>query len=112
MGFAESFAECMQGAGVNLDPSAIQDESSFGEAINYVKSWFESLPAEAKQGFDDATATGEPAAQFLVEANVAPSLPGVMQAFDQASGVPLSSLLDWCNYCTEQAKAAGEGQTA
>jgi len=108
MGFAESFVECMQGAGVSLDAGAVTDEASFGDAINYVKSWFDSLPAEAKDGLDDASTTGEPVAVYLVEANVAPSVPDLMKAFDAAAGVPLSTLLDWCVHCSQQATAAGE----
>jgi hypothetical protein len=104
MAYADSFAECMQGAGVQVDPGVVSDEATFGEAIAYIKSWFDDLPQEAKEPLDDASVTGEPVAAFLVDANVAPSVPDLMQAFDQAVGMPLSTLLEWCVYCDEQAK--------
>jgi hypothetical protein len=38
MAYADSFAECMQGAGVQVDPGVVSDEATFGEAIAYIKS--------------------------------------------------------------------------
>jgi hypothetical protein len=31
----------------------------------------------------------------------------LLQAFDGASGVPLTTCLDWCDYCVQQAQSAG-----
>lgn len=111
MGFAESFAECMQGAGMDVGAHVVTDEASFKDAVNYVKTWFEGLPQEAKEGLDDASATGEPVAVYLSQANIAPSVPDLMESFDKASGVPLSTLLDWCLHCSDQARAAVGGAT-
>jgi hypothetical protein len=106
MAFAESFAECMQGAGIHVDPSAVTEEGHFSEAVNYLKSWLEALPQDTKEGLDDASATADPVAAYLVTANVAAGIPDLMNAFDQAVGYPLSTLLDWCMHCIEQARQA------
>jgi len=108
MAYADSFAECMRGGGIELDPSVVQDESSFGDAIAYIKSWYDELPSETREGLEDASTTGEPVAVFLVDANVAPSVPDLMQVFDAATQFPLSTLLDWCVYCDQQAKEGAE----
>ena len=104
MAFAESFAECMQGAGVNVDPTVVTEEGHFSEAVNYLKSWFDALPQDTKEGLDDASATADRVATLLVTANVAGGIPDLMNAFDQAVGYPLSTLLDWCLHCIEQAR--------
>jgi hypothetical protein len=106
MGFAESFAECMQGAGVHLEPDVVTEEGHFSEAVNYLKSWFDGLPQITREGLDDASAMADPVAAHLVTANVAAGIPDLMNAFDQAVGYPLSTLLDWCLHCIEQARQA------
>jgi hypothetical protein len=112
MAFAESFAECMQGAGVQVDPGAITEEGHFSEAVSYLKSWFDSLPQDTREGLDDASATADPVAAHLVTANVAAGIPDLMNAFDQAVGYPLSTLLEWCLHCIEQARQAAPAASA
>ena len=109
MAFAESFVECMQASGVSVDAGAVTDESSFDESVKYVKSWLDGLDGQTKEGLDDASTNAEQVAGFLVEANVAPAIPDLMRAFDGSSGVPLSTFLDWCIHCIEQAKSGSEG---
>jgi hypothetical protein len=112
MGFAESFAECMQGAGVQVEPGVVTEEGHFCEAVNYLKSWFDGLPDNTKDGLDDASATADPVAAHLVTANVAAGIPDLMNAFDQAVGYPLSTLLHWCLHCIEQSRQAEQTASA
>jgi hypothetical protein len=109
MAFAESFVECMQGSGVNVDAGAVSDESTLEESVKYVKSWLDGLDGTTKEAIDDASTNPEKVAELLVEANVAPAIPDLMKAFDGSSGVPLSTFLDWCIHCIEQAKSGTEG---
>ena len=106
MVFADWFAECMQGAGVQIDPSVVTEEGHFSEAVNYLKSWFDALPEDTREGLDDASTTADPVAAYLVTANVAGGIPDLMNAFDLAVGYPLSTLLDWCLHCIDHARQA------
>ncbi len=108
MAYVESFSECMQGANVNIDPGAVGDPSNFGDAVAYIKSWLDSLDGDTRQALDDASQHPEKVAGYLVEANIAPAVPGLMEAFDSTSGMPLSTFLDWCIYCAEQASQANQ----
>lgn len=110
MSFAESFAQCMQNAGVAIDPGAVTEESHFTEALNYVKSWFDDLDQVTKEALDAAT-TDDQASYLLAEANVAPGIPDLLNHFDAATGWPLSTLLEWCLHCVQEASTAA-GQPA
>lgn len=91
MGFAESFAECMQGAQIQIDASAVTDEESFPEAINHVKTWFDGLPSDTKEGLDEASATGEPVAAYSWASPAGGGSPvGAMGLSRSASPVPPS----------------------
>ncbi len=107
MAYADAFAECMAGANVPVPASAVADESSFGEAVAYVKSWFDGLDGTLKKALDDASEHAEKVTEHLVEANVAPALPDLMKAFDSTSGIPLSTFLEWCVHCAQQAASQG-----
>lgn len=108
MAYAESFSECMQGSSINVDPGVVGDPSNFGDAIVYVKSWLDGLDADNRQALDDASQYSERVAGFLVEANIAPAVPALMDAFDASSGMPLSTFLDWCVFCAEQASQSNQ----
>lgn len=110
MAYAEAFAECMQGSNVNVDPSAVEDPSTFGDAVKYIKSWLDSLDSETRQALDDASQHPERVAGYLVEANVAPGVPALMQAFDATSGMPLSTFIDWCIHCADQASQSSQNE--
>lgn len=103
MPFAESFVQCMQEqAGVTVDASVVTDQAHFTETVSYVKQWYDSFSEAAKTPLEAASSEGE-VAKFLVEANIAPGLDGLMAVFDQLVGWPLSTLLQWCEYCGQAA---------
>ena len=85
MSFAESFVECMQNAGVQIDASSISDESYFTDSVGYVQSWFEGLDQTTRDALDAAT-TNDNVAYLLAEANVAPGIPELLNDFDAAVG--------------------------
>jgi hypothetical protein len=105
--FADTFAQCMQGSGAAVGAGVVTDQASFAEAVKYVKNWLDGIDGTAKQALDDASTHPEGVAIHLVGANVAPSLEELMKAFDQTSGMPLSTFLDWCIYCADQAATQG-----
>lgn len=107
MAFADAFVECMQSSGVSVNASVVADESSFPDAVAYVKSWLDGLDGNVKEALDAASEHPEQVAGHLVDANIAPSLSDLMTAFDGSSGVPLSTFIDWCVHCAQQAGSAG-----
>jgi hypothetical protein len=109
MSFAEKFIACMSEAGIRLDnTTTIDDPAYFGEAVNYVKTWFDGLEQNTREAFDAAGSTGEPVAIYFSDEQIAPGLPELMIDFDQNSGWPISTLLDWCLHCIEAASADDE----
>ena len=82
MAYADAFSECMQGSNITIDPSAVTDPSYFGDAVKYIKSWLDGLDSTAKQALDDASQHPEKVAGFLVDANIAPGVPALLEAFD------------------------------
>lgn len=104
--FAERFMACMAEANIKLDQTTIEDASFFGDAVSYVKSWFDELDDKAKEVVDAATEIGEPVAVHLSEVNVAPGVPDLMADFDENPGWQLSTLLDWCLHCIDEAQQA------
>lgn len=110
MAYAEAFSECMQGSNVNIDPGSVGDPSYFGDAVKYIKSWLDGLDSDARQALDDASQHPERVAGFLVDANIAPGVPTLMEAFDATSGTPLSTFIDWCIYCADQASQSSQNE--
>ncbi len=110
MAYADAFSECMQGSNINIDPSVVTDPSYFGDAVKYIKSWLDSLDSDSRQALDDASQYAERVAGYLVDANVAPGVPTLMEAFDATSGTPLSTFVDWCVYCAEQAAQSSQNE--
>ena len=109
MAFADSFAQCMNQAGVHMDASAVTDQQHFQQSINYLKEWFHGLDQTTQEALDAAT-TNDRASYLLAEAQVAPGIPDMLHQFDQATGWPLSTLIQWSEHCISQ--AAGGGQAA
>lgn len=108
MAFADAFVQCMQNAGVNIDAGAVTDESHFTESLNYLQQWINGLEGDTKEALDAAT-TDDQASYLLAEANVAPGIPDLLNAFDAATGWPLSTLVDWCVHCiSEASQQSGE----
>lgn len=107
MAFADAFVQCMQNAGVNIDSGAVTEENHFSDAVNYIQQWINSLDSDTKEALDAAT-TDDQASYLLAEANVAPGVPDLLNAFDSATGWPLSTLVDWCVHCIAEASQQGE----
>lgn len=108
MAFADSFVECMQNAGVSsIDHSAVTDASHFVPAVQYLQQWFHGLEDSTRNAIDQI-ATNEALAQVLAhaEVNVAPGLEQLLAHFDANVGWPLSTLIQWCVHCAEQAQSA------
>ena len=108
MAYADAFSECMQGSNITVDPSVVTDPSYFGDAVKYIKSWLDGLESSAKQALDDASQYAERVAGYLVDANIAPGVPALLEAFDATSGTPLSTFVDWCVYCADQASQSND----
>jgi hypothetical protein len=110
MGFAESFVECMSGGGIQIDAGAVpQDANTFRSIVNYVQSAVQEF-GDYHEDFDAATAdAGSQVVMSLSHPEVGaidPGYDGLLQAFDQASGFPLSTCLQWSTHCIEEAEAA------
>jgi hypothetical protein len=104
MAFADDFAQCMSQYGVQVDPGSVPDHDTLKAALEYVQNWLSGLDQGMRAGFDAAT-TNDPASVVLADpsVNVAPAIPGLLQAFDQAQGQPISTLLQAAQYCCENA---------
>jgi hypothetical protein len=115
MPFAEDFATCMAGGGITVDAGSIPDADTFTSVIAYVRQYQQGLDPDISAALDEATAS-ENVASILADPDVGAidaSYMGLLQAFDAASGMPLSTCLDWCEYCLRQAAdAAAAGGTA
>jgi hypothetical protein len=112
MAFADSFAECMAGAGIQVDASGIPDSGTFGPVLDYLKQYVQGLDANVQAGLDAAT-TDDPVAAALAESDVGaidPAYISLLHAFDAATGFPLSLCLQWCDHCFAQAQAADQAQ--
>ena len=108
MAFINDFVQCMHDAGATIRPESVVDEAFFKQSVQYIKDWFDSLDELAREGFDAAT-TEAPLFSLLVDANVAPHLGDLMTDFDAMTGWPLSTLLQWCVHCIDQAAPAPVG---
>jgi hypothetical protein len=112
MSFVESFVQCMQNAGVSVNEASVTEQSHFAASVDYLKQWVDSLDSVTKEALDAAT-TDDHASYLLADAQVAPGVPDLLRDFDNAVGWPLSTLLDWCVHCIQQAEhEAGAGDTA
>ncbi len=116
MAFAEDFAICMTGGGITVDAACIPDSDTFAAVIAYVRQYLQDLGPDITAALDEATMS-ESTSTILADPDVnaidSSYLP-LLQAFDAAQGVPLSTCLDWCEYCTRSAietvAATGAGQ--
>jgi hypothetical protein len=109
MAFINDFVQCMYDAGATIRPESVVEEEFFKQSVQYIQDWFNSLDELARAGFDAATEE-HPASSVLVDANIAPHLGDLMADFDAMTGWPLSTLLQWCEHCMEQAAQAPAGQ--
>ena len=104
MTVAEDFANCMTQAGIAVDATQLPDEQTLQAAIDYLYNWFYSLTPREQTAFDAATAS-LPGSQLLADSkvNVAPAIPGLLSAFDAASGYPLSTCAEYAQQCMQNA---------
>jgi len=102
MAFADSFTQCMSEAGVSVNAS-VTDEDYFIQSIEYLQEWYNGLPSDTQEALDAAT-TNDRASYLLAEANVAPGIADLLDDFDNATGWPLSTLVQWCKHCADQSK--------
>jgi hypothetical protein len=104
MAFADDFSQCMSQYGIAVDPSAVPEHDLLKSALDYAQNWLSSLDPGMRAGFDAAT-TNDPVSVVLADSsvNAAPAIPGLLQAFDQAQGQPISTLLQTAAYCCDNA---------
>jgi hypothetical protein len=108
MAFEDDFAACMTNGGIQLDASAVPDEETFAGVLDYLNQWFQGLDPDIQAALDEAT-DSDPVNKALTESEVGAidsTYSALLEAFDAASGVPLSTCLEWCQYCLEQARAS------
>lgn len=108
MSFADDFVQCMSGAGATVQASSVTEQDHFTQAVQYIQTWLQGLDDYSREGYDAAT-TDNPVSNLLVSANVAPDLAGLMSDFDAMTGWPLSTLLQWCVHCAQQAAQGAVG---
>ena len=110
MTFAESFVECMGGAGIKIDSASVPaDKETFSSVIAYVQSTVQEF-GDYSDDFDEATTDGGSLAVLALSdpdvGAIDASYDGLLQAFDAAAGFPLSTCLEWSVYCVDQAGQA------
>lgn len=108
MSFADDFVQCMSQAGATIRADSVTEQEHFTAAVQYIQSWLQGLDDYSREGFD-AAATDNSVSNLLVDAGIAPDLGGLMADFDALTGWPLTTLLEWCVHCAQQA-AEGDGQ--
>lgn len=109
MAFADEFVDCMKGGNITIDPGIVPDANTLAGVVSYARQFIQSLPPEVATGLDAITAN-ENTNTLLADSDVNAvdsSYIALLQAFDGASGVPLSTCLEWCEYCVQQAQSAG-----
>jgi hypothetical protein len=113
MAFADDFATCMGGAGIQLDPGTIPDAQTLQSVIQYIKDQVGGLDSETSAALDQATSDAGAATIGFTDSSVGivdPAYSAILQAFDAASPMPLSTALQWCDYCVGQATASNPQQ--
>lgn len=108
MAFADDFATCMSNAGIPVDANVVPDAETFGPVLDYLKQYVQGLDQETQDALDEAT-NEDPVSVALADPEVGaidPGYAGLLQAFDSATGYPLSLCLQWCDHCLAEANAA------
>jgi hypothetical protein len=108
MAFADDFATCMSNGGIRMDPSAVPDQNTLPAVLDYLKQYLQRLDPDVRAGLDDATSE-HTASIALADSEVGavdPAYVGLLHAFDNATGFPLSLCVEWCDHCIQQAGAA------
>jgi hypothetical protein len=90
-------------ASVNVDGPTLQS------VVTYLKQEIANF-GDYKGGLDEMTTPAEQSAIVLSHSEVGAvnsAYEWLLHAFDAASGIPISTALDWCDHCIQQASAAG-----
>ena len=102
MAFAEQFAQLMSERKIPLDASAVPDRDTVAVSLTAIADWMENMDPSVREGFDEGT--GEFAVCHIIgepEINVAPDIPGILEAYDQAAGMVLSQMLAVSRECLD-----------
>ena len=108
MAFADDYAAALTGLGINIDASAVPGSDVVQQSLDSANSWFASLDQTVRDAFDQSTA--EQPVCFVLglpDVNAAPDIPGLLEAFDQSSGLMLSQMLDLAEQALQQVKSSG-----
>jgi hypothetical protein len=108
MAFADEFATCMQGGGFNIDAGSVPDTGELSAAIEYLKNYIAGLGAEAAAALDEVT-NSDPMAVIFADGEVGAmnsTYVALLSAFDAVSGMPISTSIQWCEHCIQQASSA------
>lgn len=105
MSFADSFSSLMSDRGITIAAEAVPEREVVDQALADIQNWLTGLDVSVREGFDEGSA--EFAVCFVLgtpEINVAPDIPGILEAFDGASGKRLSEMLITAQECLLQAQ--------
>jgi hypothetical protein len=102
--FGETFSQHLAATNIHVDPATLPDANTIRQAVDYLDQWYQSLDEADKAGMDAVTT--DDAVSRLLANEVAPAIPGLLDAYDAAAGVPLSHLIAY----TQQALTAAEAQ--
>lgn len=109
MAFADAFADCMTQNGMTIDAGSVPDGEALKGAMEYLQSQLASY-GDMLTGLNEVTKEGF--AKIFSDSELGlidSAYDSVLEAFDTASGMPIETCIQWCQYCIEQANAAGEG---
>ncbi|HEU4893508.1 MAG TPA: hypothetical protein VFT47_18260 [Vicinamibacterales bacterium] len=104
MAFAEQFAQLMSERKIPLDASAVPDRDTVDSSLTAISIFMEEADVSVRDGFDEGSAEfavchilGDP------ELEIAPDIPGILEAYDRAPGLMLSQMLAISRECLDLA---------
>jgi hypothetical protein len=110
MAFSDQFASCMSGASIPVDASSVNvDGPTLQSVVSYLRQNIGNF-GDYAAGLEAMTTPADTGAVVFSQSDVGAvdsSYEWLLSAFDQASGIPLTTALDWCDYCIQQASQAG-----
>jgi len=100
----------MTGAGIPVDVGSVNvDGATLQSVVTYLRQHVSNF-GDYQQGLEAMTTPAVTGAVVFAQSDVGAvdsSYEWLLSAFDQASGIPLTTALDWCDYCIQQAGQAG-----
>jgi hypothetical protein len=110
MAFADAFVQCMQQAGISaVDEASVPAADTLQRGLDYLKQQLDGLDATVKEAIDAATKDDAASALLGDAVDVDAAVRDLLVRFDEATGWPLTTLLEWSIYCLQQAQQS-EGQ--